>query len=155
MESKNNDLIQSEQLGHAQIPVIVKFRYNKARTLLRFSSQNEGPIQGQVPWSRPNRRAGTSEWRMHAKAGSPSGTTWEPDSTTERFFTQSTSHSKEHQSPKEHQPLQGAPATQGAPERFPGSTKPQAGLCLEEVSDQSNQERIRTYATTPGNREIG
>lgn len=48
-----------------------------------------------------------------------------------------------------------APVTQGAPpERLPGTTKPQAGLCLEEASEQSNQERIRTYATTPGNREI-
>lgn len=30
----------------AQIPVALKLRYNKARTLLCFSGQNEGPIEG-------------------------------------------------------------------------------------------------------------
>lgn len=34
------------------------------------------------------------------------------------------------------------PVTQGAPERLPGTTKSQAGLCLEEVSEQSNQDSI-------------
>lgn len=37
-----------------------------------------------------------------------------------------------------------APVTQGAPERLPGTTEPQAGLCLEEARKQSNQENSKT-----------
>lgn len=46
------------------------------------------------------------------------------------------------------------PVTQGAPERLPGTTKSQAGLCLEEVSEQSNQESIGTYGIPPETKEI-
>lgn len=46
------------------------------------------------------------------------------------------------------------PVTRGAPERLPGTTKPQAGLCLEEVSEQSNQDSIGAYGVPPETKEI-
>lgn len=46
------------------------------------------------------------------------------------------------------------PVTRGAPERLPGTTKSQAGLCLEEVSEQSNQDSIGAYGIPSETKEI-